>query len=60
MDWITCEKQKPNIGSYVWAKNGINGQNLLGYIVNGLHGLQINTLQGIKFFTHWTTYEVIY
>lgn len=60
MDWINLEHYKPCVGSYVWAKNGITGKNLLGYIVPGSHGLQINTLQGIKYFTHWATYEVIF
>lgn len=60
MDWINLEHDKPKIGQYVWAKNGITGSNLLGYVMAGSHGLQLNTLQGIKYFTHWSTYEVIY
>lgn len=60
MDWISLEKHKPVIGAYIWAKNGDNGKDLLGYVVSGLNGLQLNTLQGIKYFTHWSTFNVIY
>lgn len=60
MDWISVKKREPAIGSYIWAKNGDNSKTILGYVIKGLTGLQIDTLQGIRNFTHWSTYEVEY